>query len=911
MKLKNRIVILLLLAVGSSLLSCSTKKNTWATRSFHQTKTKYNIYYNGALSFQEGEEAIREANKDDFSSIINLYPVSNHEAAKASSSQMESTIEKCRKCIKLHSIKARPKVDYDRRRRDPEYAAWLEQEEFNNQMGNAWLLLGMAEFHKGDFLGSVSTFNYIARHYSNDVDMVARCQLWTVRAYAEMGWLYEAEDVLNKVQIDNLSRKNAALYSAVSADLMLKTERYKEAIPFVKIALPAEKKKGYRPRFQYVLAQLYQLNNERENARMAYEKVLKMQPSNEMDFNARLRLAQLAKSPNEAIKQLTKIARLDKNKDRLDQIYGAMGDVYLAQKDTARALQTYEKAIAESTQNGTEKAYVLITAGDLYYEQRNYIKASPCYKEATQILSAESAQYERIQHRSETLDELVVEYSMVQLQDSLQHLATLSEEEQRVIVDTIIARLIRAEEAEREKAAQAARDAENGVGRPRGVNTANMLGGGGNSGEWYFYNAQLMRSGQQTFRAQWGNRSLEDNWRRLSKATSGSIFDDDDDEFDEELADMDSTMVDSMQVEETVPMETDIHKPEYYLQQIPKTEADMAQSHELLARALYNMVYIYRDRVEDPALADEAFNDFCRRYPNHELLVDLYYMQYLTALKDNRAAEAEGYRQEILSRFPDSKEASIVRQPDYFNRLRQMAQEQDSLYEKTYAAYSRNEYASVKANKQYAETNYPLSPLMPRFLFLNAIAVAKTDGQPAFVSELQDMVAQYPESELAAMAKDMLALMGQGAESQKGDLSSLQARRSTQTVEAAVEDTITVQFDAERNAPALVLLVMASDEQKLNQLLYDVALFNFSQFMIKDFDITQLPSIGKDQSAIQISGFDKMDEAEWYKGLLMKNADLQKSLLENAVDVLCITQMNADLIGNPFSLEDYQEWLNK
>ena len=901
--MKNRIYILFVLGMALAVQSCSTQKNTWASRSFHQTKTKYNIYYNGAISFREGEEAIRQANEDDFSTILNLYPVSNHAAAEASKSQMDRTIEKCRKCIKLHSIKARPKVDYDKKRRDPEYAAWLEQEEFNNQMGNAWILLAMAEFHKGDFLGSISTFNYIIRHYANDVDMVARCQLWVARAYAEMGWLYEAEDMLSKVQVDHLSRKHAPLYAAVSADVLLKTKHYKDAIPFVKIALPNEKKCENKPRFQYVLAQLYQMDGEREAARNAYQKVIKMQPSNEMDFNARLRLAQLEKSPQDGIKLLNKMAKLDKNKDQLDQIYGTIGDVYLAQKDTSKALEYYEKAIESSVQHGMAKAKVLVTAGDIYYQQRNYIKASPCYKEATQILSAESEQYARIQRRSETLDELVVEYSMVQLQDSLQHLATLSEEEQRVVVDSIIARLIRAEEEEKERAAQAAREAENDMG-PRSVNTANMLGGGAGSANWYFYNPQLLRSGKQTFRTQWGNRTLEDNWRRLSKATTGSIFDDDEELSDEELL-MDSTATDSTAMADVAPVETDTHKPEYYLQQIPKTEEDIAQSNELLARALYNMVYIYRDKVGDQQLSDEAFEDFCKRFPNHELLVDLYYMQYLTALKNNDMLKAEQYRQQIIAAFPESNEAYIVSQPDYFQRLQRMAQEQDSLYEHTYQAYTQNNFAAVKTNKLYAEENYPLSPLMPRFLFLNAIAVAKTDGQPAFIVQLQEMVARYPESELAAMAKDMLALMGQGAESQQGEVASLKERRAQQSTDSVAADSVAVQFSTERNLPAMVLLVMENDEQKTNQLLYEVALFNFSQFMIKDFDLKLLPTFEVTTSALQIAGFEKMDEAEWYINLLQKNATILQFLQANNVQVVAITEENFKLLNTHFSLQDY------
>lgn len=884
------------------LVSCSTQKNTWASRSFHQTKTKYNIHYNGQIAFADGLEAINEAHNDDFSTILPLYPVSNHEAAQSAKSHMDRTIEKCRKCIKLHSIKVKPKkINHDKRRSDPNYKAWLEQEEFNNQMDKAWLLLAQAEFHKGDFLGSISTFNYIARHYAYDKDIVAQCQLWSARAYAEMDWLYEAEDVLSKVQEADLSRKNAPLYAAVSADILMKTDRYKEAIPFIKIALPNESRKGYQPRFQYVLGQLYQLQGDKKLARNAYEKVLKLQPNSEMDFNTRLQLAQLADNPASAVSLLTKMAKQDKNKDRLDQIYGTLGDIFLAQKDTAKALEYYTKGIESSTKNGLNKAAVLVTAGDIYYQQRDYVNASPCYKEATQILSVQHDDYKRVQRRSETLDQLVVEYSTVQLQDSLQRLATLSEAEQLKIVEKIIADLIKAEEEEAERAAQAEREAENNSG-PRGVNTHNMLGAGG-SGEWYFYNPQLMRSGQQTFRSQWGNRTLEDNWRRISKAATTSYL--------EDMADSDIT-TDSIVADSTMvsaPTETDNHKPEFYLQQIPKTEADFARSNEQIANALYNMVYIYRDEVGDQALSDEAFEDFCRRFPADPRLKDLYYMQYLTALKDNRMADASRYQADIIRLFPESQEAYIVSQPDYFDRLRKMSAEQDSLYETTYNAYRSSDYAQVKTNKHYVEDNYPLTPLMPRFLFLNAISVAKTDGQDAFIGELRDMVTRYPDNELAAMAKDMLALMGQGAESQKGgEMASLQDRRQVEQTAAEEQDT-TITFSTNTNEPAFVLLVMPRDDKRLNTVLYEVALYNFSQFMIKDFDLKQLPTFAIGECALQVSGFSHLDEALWYENMLKKNLELMQVLQTNEVQVFSITNSNFDLIGKHFTFQEYLEWV--
>lgn len=894
---RHIIYILLLCAYATVHTACSTQKNTWASRSFHQTKTKYNIYYNGNISFAEGEDAIREANEDDYSTVLNLYPVSNHEAAKAATSQMDRTIEKCRKCIKLHSIKARPKVNQEKRRKDPEYKAWLEQEEFNNQMGKAWLLLGKAEFHKGDFLGSISTFNYIARHYAYDKDIVAQCELWSARAYAELGWLYEAEDVLRKVQVDHLSKNSAPLYSAVSADILLKTKQYDAAIPFVKIAVKNEDRRGNRPRFYYVLGQLYQMQGDKSAARNAYKRVLDLQPDNEMEFNARLQQSQLEDDIQKSINILQKMAQLDKHKDRLDQIYGTIGDIYLEHEDTTKALEYYEKGIESSTENGINKAVVLVNAGDIYYKQRDYVKASPCYKEATQILSVENEQYARIQRRSETLDELVVEHNIVVLQDSLQRLAALSEEEQMKVVEKIIADLIQAEKDEAERLAQAERAAENDNG-PRSVNTQNMLGGGG-SGAWYFYNPQLMRSGKQTFRTQWGNRILEDNWRRLSKASTSSSF----------MATEEEIPEDSIANEETISKaeqtaEIDDHKPAFYLQQIPKTAEDIERSNQQIADALYNMVYIYRDRVGDQALSDATFQEYCRRFPTNERLVELYYMQYLTALKNQNKADAEQYRKAIIQQFPESKEATIVSQPDYFERLKKMSAEQDSLYENTYYNYQNNNFAAVKANKQYAEEHYPLTPLMPRFLFLNAIAVAKTEGQEAFTQELQDMVTRYPDNELTAMAKDMIALMGQGAESQASIGTSLQDRRTVETTENIEEGDSVLAFSTETNMASIVLIIVPNDEKILNTLLYQVALYNFSQFMIKDFDLKQIPLFSQGQSALQVSGFDTLEEAKWYQKMLQKNNEFMNWLNSNQGQIIPITEENATKLG-ALSIEEY------
>ena len=694
--------------------------------------------------------------------------------------------------------------------------------------------------------------------------------------------------MLHKVQIDALSKKHARLYSAVSADILLKTKQYHAAIPFVKIAIPYEKRKVYRPRFQYVLGQLYEQEGNKREAIEAYKKVIRLAPPTDMEFNARIHIAQL--SGKSSLKQLRRMARQSKYKDQLDQIYGAMGNIYLASGDTAKALEHYRLAVDNATQAGLQKAAVLVRMGDLYYDRRDYADAQPCYREAVTILTPENEQFARIQKRSEVLDELIQEYNTVQLQDSLQRLSRMTEQEQRKVVEQLIADLIKAEEESAEQEALAAREAENNTGL-QSVNTSNMLGGGGQKGDWYFYNAQLLRSGKQEFVKQWGNRPLEDNWRRRSKTVS-TLFQDT--ENTDETGDIaDSTMVaDSTLVRKNTP-ETDTHKPEYYLQQIPRTESDIALSDSLIRSALVNMVYTYQDKMDDQPLADETFAELCRRFPHHRDLLDLYYMYYLNALRHNDKDAQDYYRKQIIELYPDTKQAYIVSQPDYFDRLRHQAMEQDSLYETTYTAYTKSDFAAVKKNKLYVEQNYPLSPLMPRFLFLNAVAVARTDGQQAFVAELQDMVSRYPESELGAMAKDMLAMMGQGMESQKGDVSSSLSSLREQIAQADGEQTDSIPaFSDERNAPSVVLLVLpVADEQALNRLQYEVALFNFSQFLIRDFDMQKMPVLGTG-CALRVSGFDSMDEAEWWIGLVAQNVNLTQLLQEMHVELIPLTEQN-------------------
>ena len=270
--------------------------------------------------------------------------------------------------------------------------------------------------------------------------------------------------------------------------------------------------------------------------------------------------------------------------------------------------------------------------------------------------------------------------------------------------------------------------------------------------------------------------------------------------------------------------------------------------------------------------------DYERRFPKDEEVIELLYRQYLTALKLDDEKEAERCKQLLISRYPQSEQTRIVSNPAYLESLRQMAKEQDSVYVETYEAYRKGMYDIVKTNKEYAETRFSQSYLMPRFMFLNAVGVARTEGQEKFVTCLQEMVSKYPEHELSAMAKSMLAMMGEGQTAQQGGSpTSLEEARKEEQEQTQAEETATAAAEKENT----IAIIIAQDDKQLNSLLYEIAVYNFSQFLIRDFDLQAIANYAVGKSAVIISGFEKEEDLLWYLNKLQANeymAQLLQSL---------------------------------
>ena len=902
--------IFYLLALLFVMTGCAMNKNTWTTRTVQSINTRFNVHFNGRVSYEEALRAIDQANKDDFGQIIRMYPISKHENASAATSHLNRTIEKCRKAIKTRSMKMKP--EYNRRKASrPGYRAFMNQEEYNPFMSEVWLLLAKAEFHKADFLGAVGTFNYIARHFKENPDLVMTCQLWVIRAYAEMGWIYEAEDMLGKLNQKNLKGDNVGLYAAVFADLMLKKRQYREAIPFLEMALDREKDKTLKTRFSYLLAQLYEHTGNTNKAYGAYTALIKKSPPFEMAFNARISRAGLFMgNMADTRRELHRMTRNFNNRDFLDQIYYMIGKSYLHQQDTINAIAYFQEAIDNSTRNGIDKAVALIHLGDLYFDRKQYVEAQPCYDEASKIITIDHADYPRVFKRAEALSELVIHHEIVVLQDSLQRLSAMSEADRLKSIMAYIAKLEQEEKkaAEREERMRQMQE----TNQERAGQAAVMpLGPGRNpQGEWYFYNPNLIRSGQTEFQSRWGRRRLEDNWRRATKtavlfgedvangatangvAVNDSIAPGDQGEFAAE---------DQTRENEVL---TDDKNPEFYLRQIPVTPEQLAHSSLIWSEALFKVGQIYKDRLEDFPLSIATFREYMERFGDYELVPDALYQTYLMLVRMGDDAEAELVRLRLLDQYPDVKYAQLLANPNYIEIRQQMFVEQDSIYQLAYKAFNKSDFGAVFSYVNYITEKYPMNSLMPKFLFLNALSIGKTKEQQVFEKALTDLLEAYPESDVSSLSRDILALMRQGKEAQQGTThGTILARREMQL---ATEngDTVTVGFKQDKASIHRVMLISAEPEEALYELQFQLAIFNFSRFLLKDFELN-ITKIDATRHVLSVFDFDNFYDAAWYLEAIAEDEAVVGLMKKLKTFPLVISDHNYALTRSGFSLDDY------
>ncbi len=896
--------------------SCSNKKNTTVTRAYHSINTRYNIHFNAEEAYKEALKAKNNSRNDNLSQILNIFPDNSDTTKQEGSGSFTTTIDKTTTAIKLHSIKTKPSRNPNRRN-DVRYQAWLQQKEFNPFLQNTWLLLAKAEFQDGDYLRSITTFLYITKIYSTNPEIVGECRLWIARAYTEMGWMYEAANVLHKMELaGGPPEKHRGLYAAVKANYLVRNNEFEEAIPHLIYAIDKERDRTQKMRMRYLLGQIYTKLGDKTNANLAFLSVKGLSTPYRYVFNAELRQMELSElSTKETVARLDKMARSSKNEDYLDQIYFTIGNTYLQQQDTTKAIENYRKAIEKSKRNGYDKAIAQVTLGDLYYNQREFISAQPFYADALSQLKKTHSDYARVALRSSVLDELVVHAKVLHEQDSLQHLAQLPETERLDIINKKIeglkkaeAEKIKAEELEKLQEERNERisswdDLEreslfqnnNPTPPAQQQQQAANFGQQGDVTSFYFYNPQTVEQGKITFQNQWGNRKLEDDWRRRNKAAS-SFADMDEPDEDAPVDDQPKIAEDNNSIE-TKATNQDIYSVDYYLQQLPFTEKAIKESNDLIENALFNMGKIYKYKLGDLDLAIDAFTTDIRRFPNTPNLEEIYYQLFLIYMQQGNHDMMASYRSRLLTEFPQGVYARPLSDPDYEWNFRHMASLQDSLYEATYQAYLSTDTKTVRDNYNTIQDKYPFGDLMPKFAFLNALSYAQTRDAVNLGNNLKELIDKYPKADVTPLATEILSRIkdGQILLSNGSPIRSLDWSRAFLSDSTMVgEDGKTIEYSDSLNTQYLLLLRFKANSIDRNELLYQVADYNFSNYVIQTFDLNF--ETDKVTETLQIRGFEKFSNIRSY---------INRAFEEDGL----FHHMDTSIVAIPISVENYTTML--
>lgn len=916
--MKIKLYNIILLFIGFALLAgCSTKKNTAASRRYHAFTARYNTYFNGKMAFDESFEAMQNGYRENYTEQIYMFPVSAQpKDKKETGGAFDRAIEKGNKAIKQHSIQKKParKPGW---RNDPKQVALQEKNEYNPFLKNCWILIGEGQFYNADFLQASATFSYIARHYSDDPEMVALARIWQARCYVEIDWLHEAGSMLDNLKENGFPTANQKDYDRFYADYLIKSNQFEQAIPYLQSAIKSEKNKRQKVRMRYLLGQLYAETGQKSEAFQAFKKVANSSPPYELEFAARIRQTEVLPKgrDQEVLKMLNRMAKNEKNKDYLDQVYYAIGNIHMERLDTIKAIESFQKGIEKSEKNGLDKAICQIRLGDIYYTQKDYINAQPCFSGAMSGLHKEYKDYHRVSLLSAVLDELVVHVEAVHLQDSLQALTKLPEAELLALIDKKIEEEKKREEeeaAELEKQRYLAEQESMGSGlqqRRMGNEPATLTVGSSGGSSFYFYNEQTVAQGKTQFQNKWGKRPLEDFWRLRKKPSNlmqtmdsgGSVDDEFAMAFDEEGNPI--TTTDSLQLRMDS-LASDPKSREYYLQQIPFSEEDMEASNLIVADGLFNMGMIYKDKLENKPLAVETFEELERRFPENEYRLDYYFQSFLMGLRYNDKPLSDKYTQKLVSTFPGSDFAIAASDPNYEYNTRMMDRVQDSIYENTYNRYLTGDTSGVRRNYNQFSKTYPLSKLMPKFMFVEALTYVQSGDAAGFRAALDTLVKRYPREDVTELASEMLKGLLRGRTLVQGSITGMKwdirfGLDSDGMISAADSAQ---QFVDEPNAPHQMVLIYETGSIDRNQLLYTIAAYNFAKFEVKTFDL-KMDEIGS-LSIFTISGFNNLDEVLDYANMIYE-PDGYAHAIDKAVSFFPFSARNFTTLLRGKTLEEY------
>jgi len=757
---------------------------------------------------------------DDYSRILPMWTYGNPKDAKTATPAMEKVFKKCSTVIDRHSMKFK----------GVEKVKWIDDN---------FMLIGLSHFYRHDYFSGVEVFEFVISEYKKQPSRYDAF-LWLIKTYNELGLFTKAQGYIDLCKSDRTFpfKKNGEL-AAVTADFHIKQDNFELAIKELNKALVYSKNKKEMARWTFILGQLYQKINQPQRAISVFSQVVKLNPKYELAFYSKIQKAKLydktSASSGNIKDELSKMLKDKKNIDYFDQIYYALAEIALKDGDEKQAVDLLKKSMAAVTNNSNQKGLSALLLADIYFERPDYNFAEAFYDTAVGLISKDYPGYEIIKNKKENLTKLVNNYRLIAKEDSLLQLASLDEKERIKRIDALI---------EKEKQEQLRKKEEEEALANQNLNQnqnqeapKNQPMGSGST--FYFNNPSTLSFGFSEFTRKWGNRKLEDNWRRSNKqqiAPSGST---EESSIAAAAASKDTMSQDQLRA--------------VYLKDIPLTDEAKNISKDKIVEAYYDLSLIYKESLGNLTKSAESLQILNDKFPGNKYELPAYYQLYRLYNALKQEANANRYKEIILSRFPDSDYAKILLNPDFNNERQKKADKVTEFYFSTYQAYEEQRYKDALSNCLRADSMDIKNPLKGQFALLKALCTGRTADVKAFEMELSAIVVNFPKEPVKERAQEILDYI-RGMNTTESDTLNNSEKEKKQSKPA---------YKSELEAEHIFLVIFDQSQANPSQVASAISDFNEEYFSAIALNVNPLPLSGGKQ-AVAVKMFSGAQKAMTY-----------------------------------------------
>ena len=689
------------------LVACESQKQTVASRGMQNLTAHYNILYNANELIDESERNIQLVTVDNYDRLISVYKEPTEATSQAEIKNLDQAI------LKANVI--------------------ANEKSLSNYVDDAFFLIAKANYLKSNFYNASEFFTYVYKSYPDEKQLKQAALAWKARSLIQSERFDEAEATLDTAfkYIETEKESVGDIY-ATRAQLHLYAQQDEQAITLLKQAIKYARNRQNKIRWIYLLAQLQQLNKQTEAAFDNYTEVVKSNAPFDMAFNANLSRISIRdeQSGNKLSRsqQLRSLLKDDKNKDFIDQIYFQIANSYANEKNLEKAVENYNLSVKNSTKNLTQKGLSYQKLAEIYFDQSDFVRSKAYYDSTLASLPKTYPGYALINTKTVNLELLANRLTIISQQDTLQMLASLPEVDRDLRIGALV----------REQTLKVLNSTTT-VANSSLPGPTQALANSVKEGKFYFNNSVALSQGIIDFKKRWGNRKLEDNWRRSQKSTNDATS---------AISPDQAIANNPFQQPATDPTSANIETiRKTFIEGMPVTPEQKLLSDQKIAAAYYDIANYYRDVSLDTAEALNTFEKLLKRYPENPNKLALYYNLYRLNINVN-PQRSEEFKNILLKDFPDSPFARIILDPQYNQRSDEQEIALNRFYNDAYDLYSGKKYLDVLSHVEKYGQIFTGRPLPAQLDYLRALAVGRTQKLPQLETAFKELVSAYPEDKL-------------------------------------------------------------------------------------------------------------------------------------------------------------------